>query len=206
MREQLDWEEVYQSWVYGQYYLPAVLSEPVKGETISVECPEDGCYIYGYDWLNRQGTLERKRLIAEQPTEFLYFTRPTNKGTIHTAQMLIEAKDDAERAAIWIAATAFELKGLTFMGRGKLYAERLYETACEFLKERFELWHYAMRRLVPEIMVPYDLLECIDVKGPETIMHLIQINTLLIQGEYSILCYSSLKEGDTPARISVRLA
>lgn len=205
MLEQLSWEEAYQSWTYGQYHLPAALSKPMAEETIPVEYHKDGCYIYGYDWLGNEEATNRKKMIRENPMQFLYFAQPTNKGTIHTAQMLVEARDEEERAAIWIAATALELKRLAFIRGGALYAEPLYQAACGFLEKRFALWHYAMRRLVPEIMIPYDLLECIDIKESQTVMHLIQVNTLLLQGAYSILRYSSLEEGRVPEHVSIRL-
>lgn len=77
------------------------LIDPVSVETVFVEYKQDG-YIYGYDWLETVEAQERKQLIKKNPIEFLYFTKPTNKGTIQTAEMLVEARNEEELAAIWI--------------------------------------------------------------------------------------------------------
>ena len=108
MFEQMKWEDAYELWKWGCYSFPKMLTDPVSTETVFVKYERDG-YIYGYDWLEAVEAQERKQLIKENPIEFLYFTKPTNKGTIQTAEMLVEARDEEELAAIWIAATANEL-------------------------------------------------------------------------------------------------
>ena len=99
MFEQMKWENVYELWQRGRYHFPKVLTDPVSTETVFVEYKQDG-YIYGYDWLETEEAQERKKLIKKNPVEFLYFTKPTNQGTIQTAEMLIEARNEEELAAI----------------------------------------------------------------------------------------------------------
>lgn len=53
----------------------------------------------------------------KNPIEFLYLTKPSNKGTIQTAQMLMAAKNQEEKVVIWIAATANELLECSFESR-----------------------------------------------------------------------------------------
>ena len=108
MFKQMKWENVYELWMMCGYHFPKVLTEPVSAETVFVEYEQDG-YIYGYDWLEVTEAQKRKQLIEKNPTQFLYFAKPTNKGTIQTAEMLIEARSEEELAAIWIAATTKEL-------------------------------------------------------------------------------------------------
>ena len=48
-------------------------------------------------------------MIQKNPLGFLYFTQPTNKGTIQTVEILVTAKNEEELAAIWIAAISKEL-------------------------------------------------------------------------------------------------
>ena len=90
MFEQIKWEEVYLLWNYSNYNFSEILSAPITVETVFVEYKKDG-YIYGFDWLQNEDAQERKKLIKNNPEEFLYFTKPTNKGTIQTAQMLVES-------------------------------------------------------------------------------------------------------------------
>ena len=105
MFEQMKWEDVYELWRMCGYHFPKVLTEPVSAETVFVEYKQDGYYIYGYDWLEVTEAQERKHLIEKNPAQFLYLTKPTNKGTTQTAELLMDARSEEEQAAIWIAAT-----------------------------------------------------------------------------------------------------
>lgn len=95
MLEQIKWEEVYSRWNYESSKFSEILSEPITAETIFVEYNREG-YIYGFDWLQNNEAQARKELIEKNPWQFLYFTKPTNKGTIQTAEMLMEAQDEEE--------------------------------------------------------------------------------------------------------------
>lgn len=189
-------------WRMCGYHFPKALTEPVSAETVFVEYKQDG-YIYGYDWLEVTEARERKQLIEKNPTQFLYFTKPTNKGTIQTAEMLMKVRNEEERAAIWIAATAKELS--EYRGGRNLgyYPRTLHMAACKFLETRYSLWHHAMKRLVPEIMIPSPVLESIVCKGAEPVVGLIQMNTALLKSTWSILRYSSLKDGEIPKSSTV---
>lgn len=202
MLEQMSWEDVYELWKRGQYHFPETLSEAISSETVFVPYKGDG-YFYGYDWLGNRAAMRRKELIKKNPATFLYLTEPSNKGTIQTAEMLMEAQDEEERAAIWIAATGFEMKEFE-MTRGSAL-QQLRGAAEMFLRERFYMWHHAMRRLVPEIMIPYQVMENVLCKDADTLIGLIQTNTMLLRGTHSILCYSSLKEGEVPEHRSARI-
>lgn len=110
--------------------------------------------------------------------------------------MLIEARGEEELAAIWIAATAKELNEYRIKGDVGYYADILHMAACQFLSDRFYLWHHAMKRLVPEIMIPPSILENIICKNAVPVVGLIQMNTVLLKGTWSILRYSSLIDGE----------
>ena len=195
MFEQMKWENVYELWQRGRYYFPKVLTDHVSVETVFVEYKQNG-YIYGYDWLEAEDAQKRKQLIENNPIEFLYFTKPTNKGTIQTAEMLLEAQNEEELAAVWIAATAKELSEYMIGNGVGRYANMLHMAACEFLRTRYVLWHHAMKRLMPDIMIPLPVLENIVCKDAEPVMGLIQMNTVLLKSTWSILRYSSLKDGE----------
>ena len=76
MFEQMKWENVYELWRMCGYHFPKALTEPVSAETVFVEYKQDG-YIYGYDWLEVTEARERKQLIEKNPTQFLYFAKPS---------------------------------------------------------------------------------------------------------------------------------
>jgi len=191
--ERIDWRTTYGLWKEGELYLPNSLSKPITAKPVFVEYNNEGC-IYGYDWLENENAEERIKIVSERPTQFLLFTEPSNKGTIQTAQMLAEAKDEEERAAIWIAATTFELKNLNLKNGINGFASKLHSSAVSFLLDRYYLWHHAMRKLVPEIMIPYSVLDSIQCSQIETVMGLVQTNVMLLEGAYTVLRYSSLSD------------
>lgn len=205
MFEQMKWEEVYQLWKHGAYYFPQSLSTPLPIEKVAVEYSGGG-YFYGYDWLENTEAEQRKKMIQTNVAEFLYFTKPTNKGTIQTIEMLSETIDEEERAAIWIAATAFELQNKHYANDISTFAYQMYNAAWEFLRERFYMWHHAMKRLVPDVLIPHNVLKSMSNMDADTVMKLIQMNTLMIKGSHSVLLYSSLKDDSVPERGSVRLS
>jgi hypothetical protein len=196
MFEQMKWEDAYKLWKRGCHKFPKVLTDPVTAETVCVEYKQGGHYIYGYDWLETTEAQKRKQLIEKDPIQFLYFTKPTNKGTIQTAEMLVEAHSEEELAAIWIAATAKELCDYRIGSGVGRYADILHMAAYEFLSHRYFLWHHAMKRLVPEIMIPFSVLENIVCKDPAPVVGLIQMNTVLLKSTWNILRYSSSKNGE----------
>ena len=176
MLKQMNWETVYKLWRHGCYQFSNILSSPVNAETIFVEYKQDG-YIYGYDWLENTDIPARKQLSEKNPLGFLLFSKPSNKGTIQTAEMLIDAQTEEELAAIWIAATAKELSEYRINNGIARYSDMLHIAACSFLRNRYYLWHHAMKRLV---------------------MALIQLNTMLLKNSWSILRYSSLSDENFP--------
>lgn len=204
MFEPMNWESIYELWEMGRGQFPELLSSPVSAETVFVDYKQDG-YIYGYDWLENTEAFKRKQLIQKAPSQFLYFTKPTNKGTIQTAEMLVKAQNEEELAAIWIAATAGELSAFKISNGIGRCADILYSAACGFLKTRYYLWHYAMKRLVPEILIPSSVLENMTCKDAEPMIGLIQMNTVLLKSAWRILRYSSL-ENEEPPESSCRIA
>jgi hypothetical protein len=86
MFERMSWSSAYELWEHSRYFFPKSLFEAPAAESVFVDYNQEN-YIYGYDWLSNEETEERKQLIKDNPSQFLYFTQPTNKGTIQTAQM-----------------------------------------------------------------------------------------------------------------------
>lgn len=118
--------------------------------------------------------------------------------------MLMEAKNQEEIAAIWIVATAKELSERNFDNGIWKYASILETAVRNFLIDRYKIWHHAMKKLVPEIMIPYNILDNLTCTSVDIVMELIQLNTVLIKNNYQLMLYSSLKEGES-AEYSLRL-
>ncbi len=196
MLEQMKWQEARKLWDLGQYSFPRSLSAPVSADTVQIEC-NPGSRIFGYDWLENTEAEKRKKLIEKNPLEFLYFTKPSNKGTILTARLLAECETEEERAALWIAANARELSEYGTVKNLGHYANLLYLAACEFLIPRCGVWHHAMKKLVPAVMIPYSVLDSMIIKDAAPVMGLIQMNTFLLQNSWTILRYASAADEES---------
>ena len=103
------WKEVYEYWRLYSMYGSSILNSPIEPIEIFVDYPNRESVFYGYDWLTRDRYYARKSTIENNVNQFLYFTEPTNKGTIHTLNMLVNSISDEERAAIWIYTFAKEI-------------------------------------------------------------------------------------------------
>jgi hypothetical protein len=76
-------------------------------------------------------------MASPRHLQILYFTKSINKGTIHTAEMLVEARSEEGLAAVWIAATAKELYNYRIGSDVGRYADMLHMAAYEFLSNRY---------------------------------------------------------------------
>lgn len=199
----ITWEKLYECWEYYMWNAPSILKSPITFEEVHIEYNRDG-FIYGYDWLSHAKLQERKKIIENDVNQFLYFTQPSNKGTIHTLQMLAEGKNDEETAAIWMYAIAFEMLQNGLHGKARKYVNQICHVSQRFLFERFCFWHHAMRKLVPEIYTNYLIRET-EFESIESIIEIIALNAALIRHEYVPVLYSSLKEGERRNEDSVRL-
>ena len=56
-------------------------------------------------------------------------------------------------------------------------------TARGFLRDRYQIWHHAMRKLVPEIMIPYNILDNLICKDFDVVMELIHSTKYIVNTE-----------------------
>lgn len=192
---QISWPEIYQCWRLNSSYGPEILNDPIRLTEIHVDYTAHSAVFYGYDWLSRSEYNRRKELVEKNLSGFLYYTKATNKGTIHTLQMLVDAKDDEERAAIWIYAFAKEISD-TRSGNICRYADQVCHACLDFLSERYYLWHHAMRRLIPRVFINYDIYEETEFASVNAVIELARLNAALVLHEYVPILYSSLAPGE----------
>lgn len=202
--ENLTWEEVYRYWQASSWNGPSVIKEPVEPVEIHIDWKKSGSF-YGYDWLSRREFEQRKQTIENDLIHFLYFTKSTNKGTIHTLNMLIDAKSDEERAAIWIYSYAKELSDMQIQGDAYRYARQLCSLAWSFLWERFDMWHHAMKKLIPQIFTNHDIFDNTEFESVRTVVELARLNAALVMHEYVPVLYTSLAPGVRQEGYSLRI-
>lgn len=200
---QISWEDVYQIWRLNAPAGPGILREPLHLKEIYVDHTASGSYIYGYDWLPNEEYPARQKMIETYKTGFLYLIEPTHKGTLHTLHMLLETKDDEERAAIWIYAFCKEILDTPNTSLQRL-AFLLCNASRDFLSSRFAFWHHAMKKLVPKIFINFNLIMDTDFRTVNAVMELARLNAALTLYEYTPICYTSLAQDKRPANYTIR--
>ena len=206
MREmdKVSWEEIYNYWSLYSMHGPSILNQPILPVELYIDYSQHSGVFYGYDWLTQEEYISRKTTVVSNITEFLYFTKPTNKGTMHTLNMLINSVSDEERAAIWICAFAKEISDHYDQGNIGLYAYQLSNAATEFLSQHFYMWHHAMRKLIPEIFINRSIYSKTEFATINAIIELARLNAAITLQEYVPILYTSLKSGEKAPDISVR--
>lgn len=194
MNRPFTWNDVYFMWNWVKDALGEELDLPPEVQIIPIEWNEEGTEFYGYDWIANRIAEERIDLIHSNLTEF-FLSKPTSiKGTMHTAEILNQVQSAEDRAAIWIAATAYNLKDYR-SPVGETCDEFFYAAISHLRQKSVPLWHHAMRSHVPaihiaDILPAYD--ETFDV--PQKVMSCIAINTMLLRQTHKMLLYSSREE------------
>jgi len=202
--ETVTWDEVYKQWKLYADCGPTIMNTPISLAEIHISYDNEMEEIYGYDWLRKEYYEQRKEFVEKNPINFLYFIQPTNKGTIHTIRMLVDAHDEEERAAIWLYAFASDILNGYFGKLGR-YASQLQMAAWKFLSKRFYMWHHAMRKLVPEIFINSNIYEDTQFSSINAVIELARLNAALIRYEYVPIVYSSLEPGKKMEDYSLRI-
>ena len=156
MNKEFQWSDIYLHWRIlaadigwepKVLFTPIIVNSPGGGLRIGTEI----C-----DWWPTNKIAERRNQLEKQGTFGVYWV--TNKGTLHTAQLLYECREDEEaQAAILIAASIWDkLKTLPEAWHGEI---RRLITGLDHVIFRdpqspifkFELlnWHHAMREALP---------------------------------------------------------
>lgn len=203
---EISWEELYAGWKLYSTSGPQILSLPIAPVEIHVDYDNSKNIIYGYDWLPKASYEQQKTIFATHGAGGLYLIQPTNKGTLHTLNMLIHSQNDEERAAIWLYAFAKEilLDRSDYANSLGSYAHQICNAAYGFLSQYYAMWHHAMRRLVPELFTNWHLLADTDFHSVQAVIELARLNASLILYEYIPVVYSSLNPGETKPNYSVR--
>lgn len=195
----LSWEEVYKAWeVYSHRYCSVNLPLEIKPEFTPCRFPDS--YMWGYDWIENQSYTERVdrfKIAVNDPYSNIF--TPLNKGTLHTLQMLVDSQDEEERAAIWIYAFCHDLTQNAYGMKSRRICMLLKNAALSFLKDRFCIWHHAMRQLTPEMYIPTSLLYEGCFEDFEPVVELIILNSYLIRKEYSVALYHSSETTEPPS-------
>jgi hypothetical protein len=192
--KEITWENLLSYWESRANVYEPQLMLPFNLKKVFVNYQNNG-YFHGYDWIEINNYKERTEYVSEKPIEFLCLGTSLNKGTLHTLEMLGMAQDNQEDcAAIWLVAFTKEvLDSFPYEWRGKGYniLYKVYIEAYSKIKEKYDMWHHAMRKLLPEICFSYDFLESMNVNSYRQIVELSVINSAQILNNYIAVEYDS---------------
>lgn len=110
----------------------------------------------GYDWVDMEQWTSVRDFLRENPEKWLNRHPAPGKGVRKTAQMLAEAKERVELAAVWICALTNDLQAICVNLWSELDFWLLFQVCSQaecFLKERHLQWHPSMRKRLP--VIPY---------------------------------------------------
>mgnify|MGYP001064275370 CR=1 FL=1 len=189
------WEDIWMYWrLYSDSYEP-MLQEPINIERIKVNFHENGTYFQGYDWIPKGDYEDRVNYITNKPQLFLYFGQSLNKGTLHTLETLEKAGNNLEDiAAIWLAAFTEDILNLMpveWRGKGFTILNQVCRESSSRLRDKYPMWHHAMRKLLPEICFSNELLGSINLYSFTQIVELAVIASSQILNRYITVEYDS---------------
>lgn len=180
----MSWEEIYDYWCIYSNYGPSILKEPILPVEMYINFGNMKRIFYGYDWLSLKQYDDRKSMISDNLQQFLYFTKPTNKGTIHTLNMLVNSANEEEQAAIWLYTFSKEIVDRETRGNIGKYAYELCRISLSHLEPHFFLWHSAMKKLVPEILINHNIYSETEFHSLYAVVELARLNAAMILQEY----------------------
>lgn len=200
INKEIKWEDLVQQWEYYYSFNP-ILKEEMSAEIIACKVQQQFGCVYGYDFIPKNQVAERRENIEN----FFLFGTSTNKGTLQTINMLRSAKNDEERMAIWCAAFAkdMQIKGIR-LNQNKNYLFWIGEICDRFLRERFYIWHHAMKQLTPRIYYGYYFCDGIKIESWQALIELIALNTKMVLQDYQLVLYSSLGENDSCNKLEMK--
>lgn len=208
MKKKYEWEEIYGCWKRYSYSLNKI-NTPLKAKEIDInnEHPEE-YEICGLDWVKNEHLDKRIKSFETIMNAFhgyySYGFEPLNKGTLHTLEMLCAAQNSEECAAIWIYAFVHDLlkRGVGFPNYSML--ANIEMAAYIYLKDKFCMWHHAMRGLTPEFYIYPSVVHEGHFTTIDAIINLIAVNSCIICNEYVPIFYRSDKNISAIEKNSIR--
>lgn len=194
INKEITWENILYYWKkYANIYEPQ-LTLPINIEKIFVNYDNTG-YFHGYDWIEKNNYQERIKYVSMKTIEFLCFGASLNKGTLHTLELLHKAQEcQDDYAAIWLAAfTKDMMNSLPYEWRGKAHTilNKVYIESYIRIKDKYFIWHHAMKKLLPEICFSCEFLDSININSYRQIVELSVISATQILNNYIAVEYDS---------------
>lgn len=197
VKDYTKWEEIYRCWkIYTSLNL-SIVNSPIIVKDIFVPYTGGIGFFYGYDWIHKDDYEERINLVTVQNDIFMLFGSSLNMGTLHTLKMLAETEDKEEQAAIWLYTFTFEMLPKVNHENRKIL-KVINSASRYFLQNKFEIWHHAMRRLIPNVFFDEEIFDNATITSYAPIVEFAVANAALIIYEYIPVLYNSQSDFSKP--------
>ena len=184
---QRNWQDIYHDWLYRleDFYMP--VDDIAPFEIVQVQSREP---FFGVDWWPKSEYQGRLENLKRGHTPYWEIKR----GTLHTANLLFESKNNPERqsAVLIMASIDGKMKDMPLRWGDNTYT--LMEQIFVTIRQAFpgiQLWHHASRSALPITVERYPVCEFI---YPQTYAHLIYVfalETSLSLGNWRLIKYIS---------------
>ena len=197
--EKMKWEDIYSYWrISTEDHLNIVNNTP---DPITIPVQRNGeNRIYAYLWIKNsqikqvQNALE---LSVESPI-YQHITVLPDERVIRAANLMVQAKCDEERVAIWLWIFCTSLKKAQLPYPNSKYIELVGAKARLFLQEHFDEWFFRYHHRFPHLFIDSKILSKVEFKRYSVIIDFAIMNAYMISKEYSIVLFDSEPEKKEP--------
>ena len=197
--EKMKWEDIYSYWkVSTEGCMNIVNSAPLPSK-IAVDSSGKN-RIYTYLWL-KSGQLDEVKSEMKHMTVFSGFrfrNTPTDERVMRAADLMVQAKSDEERAAIWMWIFCSSLENAKLPYPNSLYLDYVGAKARLFLQEHFDEWIFRYHHRFPHLFIGSDILSKVKFERYSVIVDFAIMNAYMICKEYSIVLFDSEPEKKEP--------
>lgn len=201
------WQDLFFAWTLTRsthdYYVPA----SVRFTEILLPSHEGYLKIGSgiVDWWPAEQVSRRRSALSRGGSLGAYW-RP-RKGTLHTAELLYECKDNLElQVAVLIAASAWDKRNtLPYSWRGDV--SRLLQQVLEVILDRpdspfrqhhLPAWHHRMRDALPMTIINEEFAECTRPRNYKDFVHIAFIESILATTIWTLVLVSDDRRGLRP--------
>ena len=197
--EKMKWDDIYSYWrmsagdelsVVNRVPLPCKI--PVQGNGRD--------RIYAHLWL-KNNQIEQSRNEMNHSAEYPFYHRNSvlpDERVIKAADLMVQAKSEEERAAIWIWIFCSSLENAKLPYPNNLYLDYVGAKARIFLQEHFQEWVFRYHHRFPRLFVDAKKLSKFKFERYSVIIDFALINAYMICKDYSIILFDSEPEVSEP--------
>ncbi|MBR1481404.1 MAG: hypothetical protein IJ598_00365 [Ruminococcus sp.] len=197
--EKMKWEDIYSYWKASTEGCVSIVNRAPLPRKIAVKSSVKN-RIYTNLWLN-SNQLDDVKCEMNHLTVFLESrcrNTLTDERVMRAADLLVQAKSDEERAAIWIWIFCSSLENAKLPYPNSLYIDYVGAKSRLYLQDHFKEWVFKYHHRFPQLFVGANTLSKVKFERYSVIVDFAIMNAYMVCKEYSIALFDSEPEADDP--------